>query len=131
MINYNHYAESFNFLLEKIVKKETNNKKIKKYNINYEDYNLFYFNSILKQDFDIKTIVARIEIEDIESIPFPALVFLKLNGGTFAIVNSYEKGKIYWENIDFGKQINTMTLFNKICENIFLFVDYEADDSYA
>ncbi|MGE8526410.1 hypothetical protein [Chryseobacterium rhizosphaerae] len=120
MIEKHGYLTSFNFLLKKFIQQNIKTSKIKDYHISVEDYNFLSFYNILKDDFDIETMVVRLEHEDLEELPFPAIVFLKINGGGFALINDYKDGKVYWENKEYGRQVNTFSLFKKISDTVFL-----------
>ncbi|MBL3548252.1 MULTISPECIES: cysteine peptidase family C39 domain-containing protein [unclassified Chryseobacterium] len=120
MTEKNGHVTSFNFLLKKFIQQNIKAGKIKNYDIPVEDYNFLSFHTILKDDFDIETMVVRLELEDLEDLPFPAIAFLKINNGTFALINDYKEGKVYWENKEFGKQINTLSLFKRISDTVFL-----------
>ncbi|MCS4301686.1 cysteine peptidase family C39 domain-containing protein [Chryseobacterium sp. BIGb0232] len=120
MIEKNNHLTSFNFLLKKFIQQNIKIRKIKDYHIPVEDYNFFSFYNILKDDFDIEAMVVKLEHEELEELPFPAIAFLKINGGSFALVNDYKDGKVYWENKEFGKQINTFSLFKRISDTVFL-----------
>ncbi|CAH0276059.1 cysteine peptidase family C39 domain-containing protein [Chryseobacterium sp. Bi04] len=120
MIEKDSHVTSFNFLLKKFIQQNIKAGTIKNYDIPVDDYNFLSFHTILKDDFDIETMVVRLELEDLEDLPFPAIAFLKINSGTFALINDYKDGKVYWENKEFGKQINTFSLFKRISDTVFL-----------
>ncbi|NML58881.1 cysteine peptidase family C39 domain-containing protein [Chryseobacterium cheonjiense] len=121
MIEKQDYLLSFNFLLKKFIKHNKKVRKIKDYTLSFDDYNFFSFYNILQDDFDIESMVIRLDDwEDIEELTFPAIAFLNINGGMFVIISDYKDGKIYWENREFGKQTNTIKLFKRISEGIFL-----------
>ncbi|PWN70337.1 hypothetical protein C1631_010190 [Chryseobacterium phosphatilyticum] len=120
MIEKDHHLISFNFLLKKFIQQNIKAGKIKDYYIPMEDYNFFSFYNILKDDFNIDAAVVRLEHEDLEELPFPAIAFLKINGGIFVLINDYKDGKVYWENKDYGKQVNTFSLFKRISDTVFL-----------
>lgn len=121
MIAKYEYLLSFNFLLKKFVQQHKKAGKIKDYILPLEDYNFFSFYNILQNDFDIEAMVIRLdEWKDIEELSFPAIAFLKINGGIFVLMNDYKDGKIHWESKEYGKQVNTFSLFKRISDNIFL-----------
>lgn len=121
MIEKHDYLLSFNFLLKKFIKQNKRVRKIKDYTLSFDDYNFFSFHNILQDDFDIESMVIRLDdLEDIEELTFPAIAFLNINGGMFVLISNYKDGKIYWENREFGKQTNSIKLFKRISEGIFL-----------
>jgi hypothetical protein len=121
MIAKYNYLLSFNFLLKKFVQQHKKAGKIQDYTLSVDDYNFLSFYNILQNDFDIEAMVIRLDDwEDIEELSFPAIAFLKINGGIFVLMNDYKDGKVYWESKEYGKQINTFNLFKRISDNIFL-----------
>jgi hypothetical protein len=121
MIAKYDYLLSFNFLLKKFVQQHKKAGKIQDYSLSVDDYNFLSFYNILQNDFDIEAMVVRLDDwEDIEELSFPAIAFLKINGGIFVLMNDYKDGKVYWESKEYGKQINTFNLFKRISDNIFL-----------
>ncbi|RQO38226.1 hypothetical protein DBR39_15270 [Chryseobacterium sp. KBW03] len=121
MIAKYDYLLSFNFLLKKFVQQHKKAGKIQDYTLSVDDYNFLSFYNILQNDFDIEAMVVRLDDwEDIEELSFPAIAFLKINGGIFVLMNDYKDGKVYWESKEYGKQINTFNLFKRISDNIFL-----------
>ncbi len=121
MIKKCEYLRSFNFLLKKFVQQHKKARKIQDYNLPIEDYNFYSFYNILQNDFDIECMVVRLDHwEDMEELSFPAIAFLKINGGIFVLLNDYKDGKVYWENNEYRKQVNTFSLFKKISDQVFL-----------
>ncbi|UKB80630.1 hypothetical protein [Chryseobacterium sp. MEBOG07] len=121
MIAKYDYLLSFNFLLKKFIQQHKKAGKIQDYTLSVDDYNFLSFYNILQNDFDIEAMVIRLDDwEDIEELSFPAIAFLKINGGIFVLMNDYKDGKVYWESKEYGKQINTFNLFKRISDNIFL-----------
>ena len=121
MIGKYEYLLSFNFLLNKFVKQHKKAGKIRDYNNPIEDYNFYSFYNILQNDFDIESMVVRLDDwNDIEELSFPAIAFLKINGGIFVLMHDYRDGKVFWESKEYGKQVNTFSLFKKISDQVFL-----------
>lgn len=121
MIAKYDYLLAFNFLLKKFIQQHRKVGKIKDYTLAVDDYNFLSFYNILQNNFDIETMVIRLDDwEDIEELSFPAIAFLKIDGGIFVFMNDYKDGKVYWESKEYGKQTNTINLFKKISTGILL-----------
>nr|WP_314494784.1 cysteine peptidase family C39 domain-containing protein [uncultured Chryseobacterium sp.] len=121
MIAKYDYLLAFNFLLKKFIQQHKKAGKMQNYTLPIDDYNFLSFYNILQNDFEIETMVIRLDDwEDIEELSFPAIAFLKINGGIFVLMTDYKDGKVYWESKEYGKQTNTINLFKKISTGILL-----------
>ncbi|WP_027388234.1 cysteine peptidase family C39 domain-containing protein [Chryseobacterium gregarium] len=88
--------------------------------VDCENLDFTTLHTILSSTFKIENVIGKISIDDLVNIPLPAIAFLNINGGSFAVISEITESHVKWTSPQYGEQKNSMNLFKKIYSGLVL-----------
>ncbi|WP_345987712.1 cysteine peptidase family C39 domain-containing protein [Chryseobacterium sp. Chry.R1] len=89
-------------------------------NVDCENLDFITLHSILSSTFKIENEIGKINLDDLINSPLPAITFLHINGGCFAVIKEITDQYVTWKSPQYGEQKNSMNLFKKIYSGLAL-----------
>ncbi|MBK1896214.1 cysteine peptidase family C39 domain-containing protein [Chryseobacterium paridis] len=88
--------------------------------VDCENLDFVTLHNILSSTFQVENVVGKKSIDDLTNSTLPAIAFLNINGGSFAVVSEITEGYVKWTSPQYGEQKNSMNLFKKIYSGLVL-----------